>query len=203
MNIISEKKGRVNVLLQGNQAIARGALESGVLFCASYPGNPSSEILESLAEASKELPIYVEWSVNEKVALEVGIGSSLSGARTLITMKHVGLNVAADPLFTLAYSSINGGLVIVVCDDPGMYSSQNEQDSRHYSVGSKIPMLEPSNSNEAKFFSKIAFDLSEKFKIPFIIRSTMRISHTKTIEKLKRKKKLNQKFIERIQKTMF
>ena len=165
-------------LLSGNEAIARGAFEAGAKVGTGYPGTPSTEILENL---SKYKDISCEWSVNEKVALEVGIGASLAGQRTIVTMKHVGLNVAADPLFTSSYIGIKGGLVIVVADDPDMHSSQNEQDSRHYARASQIPMLEPSNSQEAKDFTKLAFELSEKSDTPVFLRTLTRISHSKTI----------------------
>lgn len=167
------------LLLSGNEAIARGAWEADVTVCTGYPGTPSTEILETV---TAEYPsIYTEWSVNEKVALEVGIGASLAGARTLVTMKHVGVNVAADPLFTASYIGVKGGLVIVAADDPAMHSSQNEQDSRHYAVAAKIPMLEPSDSQEAKDFLKEAILLSEKYDIPVFLRPTTRISHAKAV----------------------
>jgi len=166
------------VLLSGNEAIARGAYEAGAKVGTGYPGTPSTEILENL---SKYDGVNCEWSVNEKVALEVGFGSCLAGQRTIVTMKHVGLNVAADPLFTSSYIGVKGGLVIIVADDPDMHSSQNEQDSRHYARASQIPMLEPSNSQEAKNFVKLAFELSEKYDTPVFIRSVTRISHSKTI----------------------
>jgi len=137
-------------LLSGNEAFARGAYEANVKVVSSYPGTPSTEITENL----RNYPlIYAEWAVNEKVALEVAAGASLAGKRAMTCMKHVGLNVAADPLMTLSYTGVNGGLVIIVCDDPGMHSSQNEQDSRHYAMFSKLPMLEPSDSMEAKNFN--------------------------------------------------
>ena len=167
-------------LLSGNEAIARGAYEYGVKVAAGYPGTPSSEILENL---SKYEGIYVEWSPNEKVALEVALGASLTGIRTMATMKHVGLNVAADPLMTSSYTGTGGGLVVVVADDPGMHSSQNEQDSRNYARFAKVPLFEPSNSDEAKKFLESAFNVSEKFDTPVIYRSTTRISHSKgTVE---------------------
>jgi indolepyruvate ferredoxin oxidoreductase, alpha subunit len=165
-------------ILSGNEAIALGAYKAGVKVGTGYPGTPSTEILENL----KSFPgVYTEWSVNEKVALEVGIGSSLAGTRTLVTMKHVGLNVAADPLFTSSYIGVKGGLVIINADDPGMHSSQNEQDNRNYAKASKIPMLEPSDSQEAMDFTILAFELSEKFDTPVIIRTTTRISHSKSV----------------------
>ncbi len=164
-------------LYSGNEAIARGAYEGGVSFAAGYPGTPSTEILENLSDYKE---VNSQWSPNEKVALEVGMGASLGGARTLVTMKHVGLNVAADPLFTAAYTGVNAGLVILVADDPSMHSSQNEQDSRYYARSSLIPMLEPSDSQEAKEYLKEALKLSEDFDTPVLLRMTTRISHSKT-----------------------
>ena len=166
------------LLLSGNEAVARGAFEAGVRVGTGYPGTPSSEILENL---TKYPGVYTEWSVNEKVALEVAIGAALSGARSLVTMKHVGLNVAADPLFTSSYIGVKAGLVIVSADDPNMHSSQNEQDNRNYAWAAKVPMLEPSDSQEVKDFIKLAFDLSERYDTPVILRTTTRISHSKSI----------------------
>lgn len=171
------KKGQLK-LLAGNEAIARGAYEAGVRVATAYPGTPSTEILESIAHYKE---IYSQWSINEKVALEVASGASFGGARTLVAMKHVGLNVAADPFMTLAYTGINAGLVLVSADDPGMYSSQNEQDNRYYSKFSKVPMLEPSDSQEAKDFVIKAFDISEKFDTPVMLRTTTRISHSRSV----------------------
>ncbi len=168
-------------LLMGNEAFARGAYEAGVAVGAGYPGTPSTEILENLA---KYKGIYCEWAPNEKVALEVAIGASIAGARSIVTMKHVGLNVAADPLMTVTYTGIQGGLVIVVADDPGMHSSQNEQDTRHYGRFAKIPVLAPSDSQEAKDFVRLACEISERFDTPVILRSSTRISHTKTVVSL-------------------
>ena len=168
-------------LLTGNEAIAQGAYEADVKIAAAYPGTPSTEILENI---SKYKEIYCQWSVNEKVAMEFASGSSIAGARTLVAMKHVGLNVAADPFMTLSYTGINGGLVIVFADDPGMHSSQNEQDNRYYSKFSKIPMLEPSDSQEAKDFVKEALNMSEKFDTPVIIRTTTRISHSRSMVRI-------------------
>jgi indolepyruvate ferredoxin oxidoreductase alpha subunit len=165
-------------LLSGNEAIARGAFESGVRFAAAYPGTPSTEILESLSQYPG---MHVEWSVNEKVALETGMGASIGGARALIAMKHVGVNVAADPLFTLSYTGVRGGLVLVTADDPEMHSSQNEQDNRHYARAAKVPMLEPSDSQEAKDFTKMALSISEQFDTPVMLRTTTRISHSKSV----------------------
>lgn len=164
-------------LLSGNEAIARGAWEAGCHIGAAYPGTPSTETMESFAA----LPgVYAEWCPNEKVALEVAVGASAAGARVLVTMKHVGVNVCADPLFTAAYTGVKGGLVLLAADDPGMFSSQNEQDSRYYAMAAQVPMFEPSDSAEAHRFAKDAYDLSERFDVPFMIRSTVRISHTKT-----------------------
>ncbi|HZK18283.1 MAG TPA: indolepyruvate ferredoxin oxidoreductase subunit alpha [Clostridia bacterium] len=162
-------------LLTGNAAIARGAYESGVTVAAGYPGTPSTEILEGFA---KYPGVYAEWAPNEKVALEVGIGASIAGARVLVTMKHVGVNVAADPLFTFVYTGVNGGLVLISADDPGMHSSQNEQDNRNYGVAAKIPILEPSDSMEAKDMVGQALELSEMFDIPVMLRITTRVAHS-------------------------
>lgn len=177
-------------LLLGNEAVAYGAYEAGVKVVCSYPGTPSTEIAETLSQFDD---VYSEWSPNEKVAYEVGLGASISGLRSLVSMKHVGLNVAADPLFSSSYSGINGGFVIVVCDDPGMHSSQNEQDTRNYAKAAKIPLLEPSDSREAKLFTNIAFEVSEKFDTPVIVRLTTRISHTKSIVELNERKEVSKK----------
>jgi indolepyruvate ferredoxin oxidoreductase alpha subunit len=168
-------------LLSGNEAIARGAYESGVALATAYPGTPSTEILENIKNYKE---IYCQWSPNEKVALEVAIGASFAGARTLVAMKHVGLNVAADPFMTLSYTGIKGGLVLVSADDPAMHSSQNEQDNRHYAEFAKIPMLEPSDSQEAKDFVSKALKISEKFDTPVLLRITTRIAHSEGIVKL-------------------
>lgn len=168
-------------LMLGNEAVARGAYEAGATVAAAYPGTPSTEITENIAKYDE---IYSEWSPNEKVSLEVAVGSSIAGARSICTMKHVGLNVAADPLFTASYTGVNGGLVIMVADDPGMHSSQNEQDSRYYARASKVPMLEPSDSQECKDFVKQAFEISEKFDAPIIVRLSTRISHSQSIVEL-------------------
>jgi indolepyruvate ferredoxin oxidoreductase alpha subunit len=166
-------------VLTGNEAIARGAYESGARFAAAYPGTPSSEILETIGQAYPD--IYAEWSPNEKVALEAAMGASFVGARSMACMKHVGVNVAADPLMTLSYTGVRGGLVLVTADDPELYSSQNEQDNRNYAKFAKIPMLEPSDSQEAKDFVKIGFDMSERFDTPVMLRSVTRVSHSKTV----------------------
>jgi indolepyruvate ferredoxin oxidoreductase alpha subunit len=164
-------------LMLGNEAVARGAYEAGVRVAAAYPGTPSTEITEYIAKYDE---VYCEWSPNEKVALEVAIGASVAGARAICSMKHVGLNVAADPLFTVSYTGVNGGLVIMVADDPGMHSSQNEQDSRFYARASLVPMLEPSDSRECKDFVKTAFEISEKFDCPVIVRLTTRVAHSRS-----------------------
>lgn len=165
-------------VLMGNEAFARGAWEAGVNIGAAYPGTPSTEILENFATYPD---IYCQWSPNEKVALEFAAGAAISGARCISCMKHVGLNVAADPLMTLSYVGIKGGLVIIVADDPGMHSSQNEQDTRNYARFAKIPILEPSDSREAKEFVKLGIEISERFRTPVIVRSTTRISHSKGV----------------------
>ncbi len=166
-------------LLSGNEAVARGAFEAGVKLAASYPGTPSTEILETIA--ARHRSIYAQWSPNEKVAYEVGIGASIGGARALVTMKHVGLNVAADPFMTQAYTGVNGGFVIVSADDPEMHSSQNEQDNRFYARFAQIPLLEPSDSQECKDMVVTAFELSELFDTPVMLRVTTRISHSKGV----------------------
>jgi indolepyruvate ferredoxin oxidoreductase alpha subunit len=165
-------------LLSGNAAIARGAFEFGVTVAAAYPGTPSTEILENLV---KYPGVYAEWAPNEKVAVEVGIGASLGGARTLVAMKHVGVNVAADPLMTFSYTGVNAGFVLVSTDDPGMHSSQNEQDNRHYARFAKIPLLEPSDSQEARDMVGLALDLSERFDTPVMLRTTTRVSHSQSL----------------------
>ena len=169
-------------LLSGNEAVARGAYESDVRVASAYPGTPSTEILETI---SAEFPeIYAQWSPNEKVAFEVGTGCSFAGGRTLVAMKHVGVNVAADPLFTLSYTGVKGGFVLVSADDPGMHSSQNEQDNRNYARFAKIPMLEPSDSQEAKNFVLQGFHISEQFDVPVLLRTTTRIAHSKSLVEL-------------------
>ena len=165
-------------LLLGNEAVARGLYEAGVRVVSSYPGTPSTEITEAV---SKYDEIYSEWAPNEKVAFEVATGASLGGARSFCAMKHVGLNVAADPLYTASYIGVNGGMVCAVADDPGMHSSQNEQDSRRHAIAAKVPMLEPSDSQEALDFTKIAYDLSERFDTPFLLRLSTRISHSRSL----------------------
>ena len=165
-------------LLSGNEAIAQGAWEAGVAVGAGYPGTPSTETLENLVRKDN---VYCEWAPNEKVALEVGIGAMMGGVRSLVTMKHVGVNVAADPFMSVANTGVNAGLVILAADDPSCYSSQNEQDSRHYAAFARIPCLDPSDSQEAYEFTRRAFDISEEFDAPVMLHETMRIAHTKTM----------------------
>ena len=168
-------------LLLGDFAVARGAWEAGVSVAAAYPGTPSTEITEELARYDD---VYSEWSPNEKVALEVGIGASIRGVRAIVSMKHVGLNVACDPLFTASYTGVNGGLVIAVADDPSVFSSQNEQDTRLTAVSAQVPVLEPSDSMEAKEFAKLAFELSERYDTPVILRLTTRVAHSQSLVEL-------------------
>ena len=163
-------------ILSGNEAVARGAYEAGVSFASAYPGTPSTEILETIAREYKG--IHSEWAPNEKVALEVASGASYAGVRAIAIMKHVGVNVAADPLMSLPYTLTRGGIVLVSADDPELFSSQNEQDNRHYARFAKIPMLEPSTSQEALDFTKEAFAISESFGTPVMLRTTTRISHS-------------------------
>ena len=163
----------------GNAAVARGLYEAGCAVASSYPGTPSTEITEFSSKYPED-EMYCEWAPNEKVACEVAIGASIAGARSFCAMKHVGLNVAADPLFTASYTGVNGGMVLAVADDPGMHSSQNEQDSRHYAIGAKVPMLEPSDSQECKDYAKLAYEISEKFDTPVILRLTTRVSHSQS-----------------------
>jgi len=171
----------MKALLSGNEAIARGAYEAGVKAAVGYPGTPSTEILEAIVQYPE---VYAQWSPNEKVAFEVGVGASIGGARTIVTMKHVGVNVAADPLFTFAYSGVNGGFVLVSADDPGMHSSQNEQDNRMYAKFAKIPVLEPSDSQEAKDYVGAALSISETFDTPVMLRTTTRIAHSQSMVEL-------------------
>ncbi len=168
--------GEERQFLSGNEALARGAWEAGVVVASAYPGTPSTEVLETLATFTD---VKAEWSTNEKVAFEVAYGAAIGGVRALVSMKHVGLNVAADPLFTSAYAGVNAGFVIVVADDPGMYSSQNEQDSRHYARAARIPVLEPADPQEAHDFVLRAFELSEQWDLPVMIRLTTRVAHTR------------------------
>ena len=168
----------MKTLMLGNEAVARGLYEAGCSFVSSYPGTPSTEITECIATYKE---VYAEWAPNEKVAMEAAFGASLAGKRSFCAMKHVGLNVAADPLFTIGYTGVNGGMVIAVADDAGMHSSQNEQDSRHYARASKIPMLEPSDSAEALAFTKLAYQLSEQFDTPVFIKMCTRVSHSQSV----------------------
>ena len=177
------------MIMLGNEAIARGAYEAGVKVSAAYPGTPSTEISENLVQYSKNGTIgngdlYCEWSPNEKVATEVAIGASISGVRSLVSMKHVGVNVAADPLYTVSYIGVNGGMVMIAADDPGLYSSQNEQDTRMVARAAQVPVLEPSDSQEAKDFVKFAFDMSEKYDTPVIVRTTTRLAHSQGMVEL-------------------
>ena len=165
-------------LMLGNEAVARGLYEAGCTFVSSYPGTPSTEITE---QAAKYDEIYAEWAPNEKVAMESAFGASLTGQRAFCGMKHVGLNVAADPLFTISYTGVNGGLIIGVADDAGMHSSQNEQDSRHYAQAAKIPMLEPSDSQEAIDFTKAAYEISEEYDTPVLLKMCTRVSHSQSV----------------------
>lgn len=174
-------------LLLGDFAVARGAYEAGVKVATAYPGTPSTEITEELSRYDE---VYSEWSPNEKVALEVGMGSSLSGARTIVSMKHVGLNVASDPLFTIAYTGVNAGLVVAVADDPSMFSSQNEQDTRLIARSANVPVVEPSDSAEAKAFTEFAFELSEKYDTPVILRLTTRVAHSQSLVELAPRKNI-------------
>ena len=165
-------------LMLGNAAVARGLYEAGVSFASSYPGTPSTEVTEELAKYDE---VYSEWAPNEKVAMEAAFGASLAGRRSFCAMKHVGLNVAADPLYTMSYTGINGGMVIVVADDAGMHSSQNEQDSRHHAIASKVPMLEPSDSDEAYRFAKLAYEISEEFDTPVLLKMCTRVAHSQSV----------------------
>lgn len=177
-------------IMIGNGAVARGLYEAGCDIISSYPGTPSTEITEF---AAKYEDIYCEWAPNEKVAMEVAFGASLAGKRSCCAMKHVGLNVAADPLYTLSYTGVNGGMVICVADDPGMHSSQNEQDSRHHAIASKVPMLEPADSAESLLFVKEAFEISEKFDTPVILRMCTRIAHSQSIVETGERKEITAK----------
>lgn len=176
--------------MSGNEAVARGAFEAGVRFAAAYPGTPSTEILE---EFSKYEGVYAQWSTNEKVAVEVAIGAALAGEKAMAVMKHVGVNVAADPIFTVSYTGTNGALVIISADDPSLHSSQNEQDNRNYAKFAKIPMLEPADASEAPKYIKLAFELSEKFDTPVFLRLTTRVSHSKSVVTLEEPAKYNDK----------
>ncbi|MBQ8426445.1 MAG: indolepyruvate ferredoxin oxidoreductase subunit alpha, partial [Clostridia bacterium] len=182
------------IIMLGNEAIARGAYEAGVKVSSAYPGTPSTEISENLAKFSE---VYTEWAPNEKVALEVAFGASLAGVRSLVCMKHVGLNVASDPLYTFAYTGVNGANVIVVADDPGLASSQNEQDTRMIARSAHIPVLEPSDSQEAKDFVKLAYEISEKYDTPVILRTTTKLSHSQGVVELSDRIEVSDKEYER------
>ena len=182
-------------IMLGNEAIARGAYEAGVKVSAAYPGTPSTEISENIVKYKDD--IYCEWSPNEKVAMEVAIGASMAGVRSLVSMKHVGVNVASDPLYTVAYIGVSGGLVMVAADDPGMYSSQNEQDSRMVARAAMVPVLEPSDSMEAKEFIKYAYELSEKYDTPIMVRTTTRLAHSQGIVELNDRQEVEDKPYER------
>ncbi len=189
-----EDSSTTTEFISGNEAIARGAWEAGATIGVAYPGTPSTETMEAFAK----LPdVYAEWCPNEKVAVEVGLGASAAGRRVLATMKHVGVNVAADPLYTAAYTGVGGGMVVLAADDPGMHSSQNEQDSRFHAMGAHIPMMEPSDSSEALSFTRDAFSLSERFDLPFMIRSTVRVSHTKCVVKVGEREQVEQRAYEK------
>ena len=168
----------MKTLMLGNEAAARGLYEAGCCFVSSYPGTPSTEITEAIAKYTE---VYAEWAPNEKVAMEAAFGACLAGKRSFCGMKHVGLNVAADPLFTISYTGVNAGMVIAVADDAGMHSSQNEQDSRHYARAAKVPMLEPSDSGEALEFAKLAYELSEQFDTPVILKMCTRVAHAQSV----------------------
>lgn len=165
-------------LMLGNEAVARGLYEAGCSFVSSYPGTPSTEITEY---AAKYKEIYAEWAPNEKVAVEAAFGACVAGKRSFCSMKHVGLNVAADPVFTIAYTGVNAGMIIGVADDAGMHSSQNEQDSRHYAIAAKLPMLEPSDAGESLSFAKLAYEISEKYDTPVFIKMCTRVAHSQSV----------------------
>lgn len=178
----------MKVLMTGNEAVARGLYEAGASFASAYPGTPSTEILENTATYKE---IYSEWAPNEKVAMEAAIGASMAGVRSFASMKMVGLNVAADPIYTFAYLGINGGFVFVSADDPGMHSSQNEQDNRHYAKSMKIAMFEPSNSQECLDMVKEAYRVSELYSVPIMLRMTTRICHSKSLVKTGERKEFS------------
>ncbi|MDR0471833.1 MAG: 4Fe-4S binding protein [Nitrososphaerota archaeon] len=190
---ISVNKPGSYALLNGDEAVARGAVEANIKVAAAYPGTPSTEILETLAEAAKDLGFYAEWSINEIVAAEVAIGASMTGVRAITSMKHVGSNVASDAIMTLAYTGIEGGLVIVVCDDPALHSSQNEQDTRYFAVHAKLPLLDAANPQEALDMTRKAYEVSEKLRLPIILRLTTRVAHGKARVKLGEAQKLGRK----------
>jgi indolepyruvate ferredoxin oxidoreductase alpha subunit len=178
------------VLLNGDEAVARGAIEANIKLAAAYPGTPSTEILEAIAEVAENFGIYAEWSINEIVATEVAAGGAMAGVRSIVSMKHVGLNVAADAAMTLAYTGVEGGMVIAVCDDPAMHSSQNEQDTRFFSVHSNLPLLDAGSPQEAIDMTKDAFEISEKLQLPVIVRLTTRVAHGKARVRLGKIQKL-------------
>ncbi len=188
---MSKECAGTTVMMLGNAALARGAYEAGVKVSAAYPGTPSTEISENLVKYKDE--VYAEWSPNEKVAMEVAIGASISGVRALVSMKHVGVNVASDPLYTISYSGVNGGLVLVAADDPGIYSSQNEQDSRMVARAAMVPVIEPSDSEEARVFMKRAFELSEEYDTPVMVRETTRLAHSQGLVHLEERQNLEDK----------
>jgi TPP-dependent indolepyruvate ferredoxin oxidoreductase alpha subunit len=190
---IAANKPNSYLLLNGDEAVARGALEANIKVAAAYPGTPSTEILEAIAEVAKQFDIYAEWSINEIVAMEVAVGASMAGVRSIVSMKHVGLNVAADAAMTLAYTGIVGGLVIAVCDDPAMHSSQNEQDTRYFAVHSNIPLLDAGSPQEAYEMTRDAFELSEKLQLPVIVRLTTRVAHGKARVKIGKFQSLKRK----------
>jgi len=196
--ISADKPGSFS-LLNGDEAVARGAVEANVKVAASYPGTPATEILETIAEVAKDFGIYAEWSINEIVAAEVAAGASMTGVRSIVSMKHVGLNVAADAVMTLAYTGVEGGMVIAVCDDPALHSSQNEQDTRFFAVHSKLPLLDAGSPQEALDMAREAFEISEKIHLPIILRLTTRVAHVKSrvilgeLQKIKRKADFNKK----------
>jgi TPP-dependent indolepyruvate ferredoxin oxidoreductase alpha subunit len=190
---IALDKPRSFVLLNGDEAVARGALEAGIKVAASYPGTPSTEILEAIAEVAKHFGIYAEWSVNEIVATEVAAGASMAGVRSIVSMKHVGLNVAADAVMTLAYTGVDGGMVVAVCDDPAMHSSQNEQDTRFFSVHSTLPLLDAGSPQEALDMTREAFVISEKLHLPVIVRLTTRVAHGKSRVMMREIRKITRK----------
>jgi TPP-dependent indolepyruvate ferredoxin oxidoreductase alpha subunit len=190
---IATDKPNSYLLFNGDEAVARGAIEANIKVAAAYPGTPSTEILEAIAEVAKQFGIYAEWSINEIVAMEVAVGASMAGVRSIVSMKHVGLNVAADAAMTLAYTGVLSGMVIAVCDDPAMHSSQNEQDTRYFSVHSNIPLLDAGNPQEAYEMTRDAFELSEKLQLPIIVRLTTRVAHGKARVQIKEFQNINRK----------
>ena len=193
---MSKEYAGTKIMMLGNAALARGAYEAGVKVSAAYPGTPSTEISENLVKYKDE--VYAEWSPNEKVAMEVAIGASISGVRAMASMKHVGVNVASDPLYTISYSGVNGGLVLVAADDPGIYSSQNEQDSRMVARAAMVPVIEPSDSEEARVFIKRAFELSEEYDTPIIVRETTRLAHSQGLVNLEERVCLMRRILPRM-----